>query len=71
VEHLTYAVFVVYPWLGCFCGEAALINKTNGRIYRAATLARGLGEPQMLFDANGLRFEAIPPPYCVIFENGR
>lgn len=35
----------------------------KGRIYRASTLAEGLGQSQMLFDANGLRFEAIPAPY--------
>ena len=35
----------------------------RGCLYRAATLPRGLGSSQMLFDANGLKFEAIPAPY--------
>ena len=35
----------------------------GGQIHRATLLADGLGEPRVLFDANGLRFEAIPAPY--------
>jgi hypothetical protein len=41
----------------------AIVWAERGRIYRSATLVDGLGEPQMLFDANGLKFEAIPAPY--------
>jgi hypothetical protein len=44
-------------------GGETVVWAEKGRIYRAATLAEGLGEPQMLFDANRLRFEAIPAPY--------
>jgi hypothetical protein len=44
-------------------GGETIVWAEKGRIYRAAMLAKGLGEPQMVFDANGLRFEAIPAPY--------
>jgi hypothetical protein len=35
----------------------------RGCLHRSATLPEGLGTAQMLFDANGLKFEAIPAPY--------
>ena len=44
-------------------GGETIVWAEKGRIYRAAMLAKGLAEPQMVFDANGLRFEAIPAPY--------
>jgi len=44
-------------------GGETVVWAEKGRIYRAVTLAKGLGEPQILFDASGLRFEAIPAPY--------
>jgi len=42
---------------------ATIVWAEKGRIYRAATLAKGLGEARMLFDGNGMKFEAIAAPY--------
>lgn len=42
---------------------ATVVWAEKGRIYRAGTLAKGLGEARLLFDGNGMEFEAIAAPY--------
>ncbi|MSV34838.1 MAG: hypothetical protein EXQ47_04475 [Bryobacterales bacterium] len=43
--------------------DDSVVWAEKGCIYRAAALTDGLGPAHMLFDANPLRFTAIPAPY--------